>query len=455
LIHDIVLSNASLSTVNEFLSELLGGQECASLAYAVYSRTAGNFFFIKEPILNLLDEEHLVFRDGSWNWNAAEIEAQDTSGEDILLFIADKLRQQSSDMQSLLKTAACLGGDFGTDALRYLVKRDEEQRLEQLLRNCQDKGLFLVRKTSSSLTWSFAHDRFQQASYSLIPESDRAAFHLAVGRTLRNFMSTEELEKYMSLVASQFILGANLISRPDERVHTASLCLQAGKKQAALSNFEGASRFFDTSLSLLPEDRWTSNYNLCLELYDASAEVCYVLADFERLDMLTAEVCKQSKNFGDTIQSYTTHVYSLGSRNMLPDAIEEGLLVLEKLGERFPQKVNRVMVLILAWGTRRKLSRLSDRHLLYLPEMTDRRKLAAQRLLNLLFSYMYLSGDKTRATFLTIRSVQLILKYGASSMSSLSLANLASFFCGIGDIERGYRLGQVAASMLERFNARE
>lgn len=129
----------------------------------------------------------------------------------------------------------------------------------------------------------------------------------------------------MKLVAHQLIVGINLIESHDERLHTAAILLRAGKQQITMSTFEGASRFFDAGLSLLDNDCWPSCYDLSLDLHNAAAEVCYVLATFERLDTLAHTVCKCADTFDDTIQIHATHVYSLGSQNMLQDAIDEGL----------------------------------------------------------------------------------------------------------------------------------
>ena len=62
-IHDIIVSNLSVESVNEYLSELLGEQDCTSLAHSIFSKTNGNSLFIKELLATLLDEHKLFWSE--------------------------------------------------------------------------------------------------------------------------------------------------------------------------------------------------------------------------------------------------------------------------------------------------------------------------------------------------------------------------------------------------------
>ena len=60
-------------------------------------------------------------------------------------------------------------------------------------------------------TYAFVHDRVQEAAYALIPESERAAAHLRIGRLLASRTPPDELEEKIFEIVNQLDRGAALI----------------------------------------------------------------------------------------------------------------------------------------------------------------------------------------------------------------------------------------------------
>ena len=81
--------------------------------------------------------------------------------------------------------------------------------------------------------WRFAHDRVQEAAYSLIAEEARAEAHLRIGRMLNERTPAEHREEAIFEIVSQLNRGAGLITAEDERFQLAELNLIAGKRAKA------------------------------------------------------------------------------------------------------------------------------------------------------------------------------------------------------------------------------
>ena len=150
-----------------------------------------------------------------------------------------------------------------------------------------------------------------------IPEDLKESFHLSIGHCLLDRMNSKELEKHLLMVTNLFVFGAKLIMTQKEKDQVATLCLRAGQKSAYQVDFDSAGGYIDAGLGFLGDNKWECNYELCLRLFNAGAEISYVRADFQRLEKLVAEVLSHARSFEDTIEAHTTHIYALGSRHKL------------------------------------------------------------------------------------------------------------------------------------------
>ena len=175
---------------------------------------------------------------------------------------------------------------------------------------------------------------------------------------------------------------------------------------------------------------------------------------FEQVELLTQAVFDNGSSFDDKLTCYTTRVYTLGSTNRLKEACDEGLKVLEQLGEGLPRSVGIPCLVLETIKTKRLMNRVTGRKLLHLPPMTDSKKLTALCVMNLVFSYTLWSGD-LRSVLLTYRSIQMTIRHGLSSMSAVAVAVYAGYECSFGNVEQGYRLGRYALEILEMFDSRE
>jgi len=161
------------------------------LAQLVHEKTAGNPFFAVQFLMALAEETLLVFDHGAaaWTWNLPAIHARGFT-DNVADLMAAKLGQLPDVTKQALGQLACLGNvaQIATITVAY---GESEQKVHEGLWEAVRTGLVF----RSGDAYAFVHDRVQEAAYALIPESERAATHIRIGRALASRVAPGELEE--------------------------------------------------------------------------------------------------------------------------------------------------------------------------------------------------------------------------------------------------------------------
>ena len=153
------------------------------------------------------------------------------------------------------------------------------------------------------MDYKFAHDRVQQAAYSLIDESSKKEFHLTIGRLL--FKNTTDPEERVFEIANHLNAGIDLIIEKEEKINLANLNLLAGVK-AKNSNAENtALKHFSIGLQALSQDDWHTHYELCFKLHREAALVEYTTGNFDKGKYLFATTLKNTKSNLDKAEIFS------------------------------------------------------------------------------------------------------------------------------------------------------
>ncbi len=92
--------------------------------------------------------------------------------------------------------------------------------------------------------YAFLHDRVQEAAYGLIPEGERPAIHLRIGRLLADQTPSEKLKDSIFEIVNQLNRGAGLITSREERERVAELNLIAGERAKTSTAYASALTYF-------------------------------------------------------------------------------------------------------------------------------------------------------------------------------------------------------------------
>ena len=382
-----------------------------------------------------------------WDIDLESNVAEEEDDEETLAL----LKELPDATQDLLKTAACLGS---LDERLLEASSTHEGNVSQHLTNAAEHGVIVFQDDSPENS-IYVSDETLDALYRLFSPQEQSRQHVWIGRNLIRNLNDQELQDNYYTVLRQFHLGMDSISHQSERNAIANLCLRAGEHAVSQGDFALASRFLNFGISLLNRESWKDEYDLTLALYNDSAEVEYSKSNFEYVDELVSTVLENARCFRDTLRARASRIYSLSTRYQMTEAVDESLMVLNHLGEKFPAKPTRFHIgreLIRVW---RLLKNKTNEMILRMPIMTDPDKIATVQILNLLFPGAYRTRPKLWG-LIVLRVVKLTILHGLSPVSAVGFAFYAAILSMItGNIDGSYRYAELALALVDKFHAKE
>jgi PAS domain S-box-containing protein len=466
---EIILTPLTLEPLSQLIAETLHHNPdiVRSLAQAVSRKTEGNPFFVGE-FLKLLYGENLLTFDAqqlSWQWNLAEIEAQDITANVVELLLR-QLQKLPEATQQVLSIAACVGSEFDLETLALSAERNSEGTVcekspkaifQDLLEAIQAGLIQPLSDLDEDLLvqeYKFLHDRVQQAAYALIDESQKQVVHLQIGGNLLEKTSPEQRSDRLFEIIDHLNQGLKLVTARSERIEIARLNLTAGQKAKAATAYEAAFKYFTTGLQLLDTKSWLSEYDLTLALYSEAAEAAYLQGRFDEMEQLVEVVLDRGKTVVDKVQAYDTRIQGYLSQGNLKEALKTGSEALKLLGIDLIENPSQADVQRELKSTATLLAEREIENLINLPEMTAPEPLAAMSILANMRSAAFI---RSPALFMliTCKAVNLSINYGNAVWSSVFYAGYGFVLCGVvQDIEFGYEFGKLALGLAKRLNTR-
>ena len=195
-------------------------------------KTGGNPFFAIQFITALAEEGLLTFEPGTaaWTWDLERIHAKGYT-DNVVDLMVGKLTRLPPMTQKALGQLACLGNVAEIGDARLWFTAEPRRRCTRALWDAVRAGLVL----RSEGTYTFLHDRVQEAAYALIPEGERPAAHLRIGRLLVGAGRRRRSSRRRIFdIVNQFNRGAELITAPEEREQVAALQPPGGQARQGI-----------------------------------------------------------------------------------------------------------------------------------------------------------------------------------------------------------------------------
>ncbi|WP_053066884.1 AAA family ATPase [Archangium gephyra] len=427
-----------------------GPAQVLPLAELVLRKTAGNPLFVTR-FLRYLHQSGLLRFDlerGAWQWDPARLEQVGVTENVIELMLAT-IRRLPERTQRLLKVAACLGNRVELPLLATMMGMSVDETAAALWSTVQE-GLLLPEDRGA--LYRFAHDRIQQAAYSLLPEGQKKQLHLEAGRLLRSTREPE-LDERLFEVADQLDLGAELVTDEAERLELARLNLQAGCKAKAASAFRSALGYLTRGLGFLPPDRWRSSYELTFRLHREAAECAYLTGEHALSEQLLTSALAQARSRLEKVDLYTHWLLACVMRRAYAEALQCGRKGLRLLDLELPEgpDLPQAFAAELA-AVEGNLRGRSFEELLEAPPIEDPEQLASIRLLSEIITVCFFV-DPALFAFTNVRLVNLTLKHG-NTVHAASSYVLYGMRLGwhLGDYESGHAFGRLGVELSLRYD---
>ena len=419
---------------------------CEPLTRLVHEKTAGNPFFVIQFLKALYDEGLVDFdgKDRLWKWDIARIRDRGYT-DNVVDLMAGKLRKLSRRTMQEMRLAACIGNRFDLHTLAMISSMPDEDTRKSIDEAVQE-GLLLRRDD----TYSFLHDRIQEAAYSLVPEEQRAGLHLSIGRLLVSQLSKEAIEEHVFDVANQLNRGVALVTSREERERVAELNLVAAKRAKASTAYASALQYLAAGRALLAEDSWDRRYELTFAFELQRTECEYLTGELmaaeERLTMLT----RRAGNIIDAAAVACAQVALYTTMDRSDLGVEACLDYLLRLGiqwsphptaEEVRQEYERM------W---RQLGSRSIEELIDLPPMSVPQWRATMDVL-MWGQAPALFTDENLFRLLIGRMANLSLEHGNSDASCLGYVWLGAVLGPhFDDYRAGFRFGKLGFDLLEK-----
>jgi predicted ATPase/class 3 adenylate cyclase/GAF domain-containing protein/tRNA A-37 threonylcarbamoyl transferase component Bud32 len=479
-INRIFVSPLDLEPVTELIGDTVNSRDARVkyLSELVLLKTGGNPFFVNEFLQELYTQNLLSFNlnQGQWEWNLEQIKARGFT-DNVVELMADKISKLPESTQNLLKLAACIGNLFDLTTLGFISQQNLPETVRFLqpavaenlvapVNNPGDVELAIAstefiaaapKSSSFTLEYKFAHDRIQQAAYSLIPDRQKASTHYQIGQRLLQQIApearAENIEENIFKLVNQLNYGISLIRHQTEKHELASLNLVAGKKAKSAAAYQAAREYAILGLSLLGENSWQDCYQTNLALHELAAEVASLCGDFEQMEQLVSTVNVQAKSVLDLVNVCGIQLRANISQAKFAEAIAIALDFLEKLGATFPRNPAPTDLTQAIEEIRELIRDRNIEDLVHLPLMSDREKLAILQTISSVIPAAYVSGSAVFPLIVAL-SVKLSIQYGNTSYSGFSYAVLGIILCNFLDINTATEFGQLSLNLVNKLNAK-
>jgi PAS domain S-box-containing protein len=421
-------------------------EQAAPLAQLVHGKTAGNPFFAIQFLQALAEEELLCFEHetGRWTWDLERMRAIGYT-DNVVELMVGKLCRLPLECQNALQALACLGNVATVDTL-CIIHETSKEDVHADLREALRSGL--VNQLPGA--YQFAHDRIQEAAYSLILEQSRAEAHLRIGRLLVANTPVTKREGAIFEIVNQLNRATHLIASREEREQLAEFNLIAGRRAKASTAYASALNYLVAGEALLRDTGWKHHHETIFALAFERAECEFLTGEAVAADERLTALTNRAANAVERAKVACLRMNVCTTLNRSDRAIAVALDYLRCVGidwsphptvEEVRQEYEQI------WS---RLGSRTVEDLIDLPLMSDAESLATVEVLTKMWPPAWFT-DTNLASLTICRAVNLSLERGNCDASCLAYAGLGRIVeLRFADYHAGFRFGQVGYELVER-----
>ena len=307
--------------------------------------------------------------------------------------------------------------------------------------------------------YQFLHDRVREAAYALIPEGERAAAHLAIGRRLAAHTQPDAVEESVFEIVGQLNRGAALIGSRKERERLAELNLIAGRRAKSSIAYSSALTYLAAGASLLPADAWKRRHDLAFALELNRAECEFLTGALAEAEARLAELADRAAGHSELARLTRLQVDLFMTLGRSDRAVAVGLECLRRFGIAWSPHPTKDEVRDEYARLWRRLGDRSIEALIDLPPMADPVARGAIEVLTSLVTPALFTDQNLRCLGIG-RMGNLSLEHGNSDASCYAYTAVGNVLAlTFGDYQAGFRFSQLGLDLadqpgMERLRAR-
>ncbi|MEZ4843604.1 MAG: serine/threonine-protein kinase PknK [Bacteroidia bacterium] len=350
---DINLTGLTERDVQNLLSDTLfsKNEEVANLAKVVYKKTDGNPYYINE-FLKSLNVNDLIFWNESnnkWQWDEQKI-SETSVTENVVQFLARKLQLFPTETLKVMQYASCIGNKFNVSLLCKSLNQTAEE-VSGILTYLQEENYIIPlhhdRNNPETAECRYAHDRFQQAVYSLIEESEKSKIHYQIGEILLSErkggnagIEVFELVGHLNQAISQ-------ITADDEIKELCLLNFEAGNRALSSNAYKDALHFFRIAEKLLPKNSMLTDYEFSYKISLSKAEAEYLNLNLAEADKNIDNLLYHARNDLEKAELLNRKLINYVVLGKHKEALEVSRKCLKLLGIHIPSSLaGKALVII-------------------------------------------------------------------------------------------------------------
>jgi len=455
-IEDIELLPLDIDAVNQLLRDMLNTNEVESLGHLLIQKTEGNPFFLKQFIYTLLKRDLLRFNKNtlSWEWEIEQIRYEDLTNNVIDHLVA-KINTMSSEAQSFIKTASVIGDTCDIDVISSLSQFDPDN-MTQIISEVFNEGLIEV-STDENIIGNdtlqychFIHDKIRQAAYLMLSSEEKQQTHLKV---FKKFLAQKDQTPKAILTAAKHIIEVISLIDKDDYEFVLDILNKASLLAKEALAYEEAIKYAQTAILIFSEECWSLTYEITFSLYfNLVDSLCQARKYHEALELFERLFSNKLLKNIDSAKLYNLRLTLHFAQGLLSEAIEDGRQALRVLNQEIPNDPAELLSLKadeIEW-LNANITSIED--LQFLDVMHDETIELCMNILVNMGIPAFVSRQDMFAV-VTLRMVRLSFLYGNCGVSPYGYM-LCGMIMGAGlkHYEDGYRYGQVAMVLQEKFN---
>lgn len=469
VVSQIKLSELQMQHVNQLIADSLHHlpKETVELSTLVWDKTRGNPFFVKQFIEKLLEENAVRFDEESlkWTWDIRAIENTPLT-DYVVDIILVKLKKMSVEAQELIKLCACIGNTFHLDTLShisFLGPAELADNLQELIRNefispigswqiYHSDNQWLADDSNAKVNYKFRfqHDRFQQAAYDMIPEANKKATHLQIGRTLWKTVNLDDDTDLLFDLLNHLNQGVSLIEDEGEKLKLAQLNFNAGRKAKKNNAIKPALIYFGMGMDLLGKQQASELFK---EMLINRSECEYLLGNYSASEELFDKALENANTKLDKADTLCRKMALYENTQRHEKALEAAQQGLSLLGMHLPLNAGQLHVMKELLTVKFLLRKKTPETLLQNKNMVDPEKVLTMKILMNLWGPCYLLQKQNLLAFKILRMVNLSIRYGNSIESALAYAFYGYVISAqLGDYKNGYAFAGLGKMINSKFN---